>query len=231
MTTVCPALLPPWYLTTKSTRSPSRSVALPLPSSPHWAPTSTMAGMLIPFGWRKLQPGSRGSTTGPGLAVHDEAPAQAQARQGLLRSEITRLGGQFGRGGGAAVAQELRAPLGLVVFADRRGGRGQHVQRTQEAAVRLVLPRDRAVSVPARAAQLVEGAVIARPRVRVGRDGVALPERAGGQRGPGRRIRREARRDVRGRLARPQRARRLLISRQVGGRRPAEQVLAFHQCP
>src|SRR6266567_3331100 len=45
MTTVCPALLPPWYLTTKSTLSPSRSVALPLPSSPHWAPASTMAGI------------------------------------------------------------------------------------------------------------------------------------------------------------------------------------------
>src|SRR5699024_477769 len=44
-TTVCPALLPPWYRTTHCARSPSRSVALPLPSSPHWAPMSTIAGM------------------------------------------------------------------------------------------------------------------------------------------------------------------------------------------
>ena len=45
MTMVCPALLPPLNFTTASTRLPSRSVALPLPSSPHWAPTSTIAGM------------------------------------------------------------------------------------------------------------------------------------------------------------------------------------------
>src|SRR5262245_50198510 len=44
-TTVCPALLPPWYRTTYSTRPPSRSVTLPLPSSPHWQPMSTIAGM------------------------------------------------------------------------------------------------------------------------------------------------------------------------------------------
>src|SRR5260370_35176906 len=44
-----------------------------------------MAGMAHPFGWRRLWLGSRGS----GLTSHDEAPAQAQARQGLLRSEIT----------------------------------------------------------------------------------------------------------------------------------------------
>ena len=51
--------------------SPSRSVALPLPSSPHWAPISTMAGILFtPFTRRK--------------------PLAAQARQGLLRCEVTR---------------------------------------------------------------------------------------------------------------------------------------------
>src|SRR5699024_1521229 len=45
-TTVCPALLPPLGLTTYSTRPPRMSVALPLPSSPHWAPISTIAGMV-----------------------------------------------------------------------------------------------------------------------------------------------------------------------------------------
>src|SRR3984885_12672589 len=70
ITTVWPALLPPWYLTTYCTLSPSRSVALPLPSSPHWAPISTMAGILFtPFTRRK--------------------PLAAQARQGLLRCEVT----------------------------------------------------------------------------------------------------------------------------------------------
>ena len=38
-TIVCPALLPPWKRMTASARSASRSVTLPLPSSPHWAPT------------------------------------------------------------------------------------------------------------------------------------------------------------------------------------------------
>src|SRR5664279_939859 len=45
MTMVWPALLPPLNLTTASTPLLSRSVALPLPSSPHWAPTSTIAGI------------------------------------------------------------------------------------------------------------------------------------------------------------------------------------------
>ena len=45
-TIVCPALLPPWKRTTKSMSSARRSVILPLPSSPHWAPTRTMPAMV-----------------------------------------------------------------------------------------------------------------------------------------------------------------------------------------
>src|SRR5215510_10680047 len=41
MTSVCPALWPPWNRTTPPTRSVSRSTILPLPSSPHWAPMTT----------------------------------------------------------------------------------------------------------------------------------------------------------------------------------------------
>src|SRR5438067_3942949 len=44
-TIVCPALLPPWKRTTASARSASRSVILPFPSSPHWAPTITSPGI------------------------------------------------------------------------------------------------------------------------------------------------------------------------------------------
>ncbi len=44
-TIVCPALLPPWKRTTASPCSASRSVILPLPSSPHWAPTMTIPGI------------------------------------------------------------------------------------------------------------------------------------------------------------------------------------------
>ena len=44
-TTVWPALLPPLNFTTYSMRDPSWSVALPLPSSPHWTPSTTTAGI------------------------------------------------------------------------------------------------------------------------------------------------------------------------------------------
>src|SRR4051794_5743154 len=43
---VWPALLPPWKRITSSARSASRSVTFPFPSSPHWAPTITIPGML-----------------------------------------------------------------------------------------------------------------------------------------------------------------------------------------
>src|SRR5690606_15384252 len=56
-TTVWPALLPPLNLTTQSVRSPSRSVALPLPSSPHWTPTITIPGMGVPPGTARCSPG------------------------------------------------------------------------------------------------------------------------------------------------------------------------------
>src|SRR5580704_16505521 len=98
--------------------------------------------------------------------VYDPPPAP-----GLLVAP-GQLGGQRGRRRGAAVLQELRAPGGLVVLADRGGRLAQYVQAAQETAVRLVLPRDRAVSLPARAAQLVQAAVVAGPGVGVRGDHV-----------------------------------------------------------
>src|SRR5262249_8870405 len=121
MTTVCPALLPPWYLTTKSTLSPSKSVALPLPSSPHWAPTITMAGMTTRLAIARLQAWE------PALAVR-----RTWCR--LLRSAFQHLGGLR-----AGFAQELPDPLDLVLFADRGRRGSEEVQRTQEALVGLVL--------------------------------------------------------------------------------------------
>ena len=41
MTSVCPALWPPWKRTTPWAWSVSQSTTLPLPSSPHWVPTTT----------------------------------------------------------------------------------------------------------------------------------------------------------------------------------------------
>ena len=69
----------------------------------------------------------------------------------------------------AGVAQELLAAVALVVLADAPGRLGQRGQGAQEAAVGLVLPRHRAVALPAVAPQQVEAAVVADARVGVGR--------------------------------------------------------------
>src|SRR5665647_2650072 len=58
-TIVWPALLPPWKRATTSAFSASRSVILPLPSSPHWAPTTTVPGTLP-----SVQYASRGDDAG-----------------------------------------------------------------------------------------------------------------------------------------------------------------------
>src|SRR5688572_27079096 len=47
-TTVWPALLPPWKRTTTFTCGVMTSTTLPLPSSPHCAPTTTMLGIPSP---------------------------------------------------------------------------------------------------------------------------------------------------------------------------------------
>src|SRR5215468_10449901 len=47
MTSVCPALCPPWKRTTPSACSVNQSTTLPLPSSPHWVPITTT--FLPPF--------------------------------------------------------------------------------------------------------------------------------------------------------------------------------------
>src|SRR5215469_6680822 len=55
-TTRCPALLPPWYRTTKSAFIESSSTILPLPSSPHCAPmTATTAIVEYPFSCYPVQ--------------------------------------------------------------------------------------------------------------------------------------------------------------------------------
>src|SRR5229473_120105 len=47
MTSVWPALCPPWKRTTTSARSDSQSTILPLPSSPHWAPTTATLAIRV----------------------------------------------------------------------------------------------------------------------------------------------------------------------------------------
>ena len=81
-----PALLPPWKRTTASPCSASRSVILPLPSSPHWAPTITIPGMSqCSLGRRRLASALAGPAR-PRLAreraasqVRERAPTSSRA--------------------------------------------------------------------------------------------------------------------------------------------------------
>src|SRR3954469_8385284 len=58
MWTVCPALAPPWYRTTQSARSARTSTSLPLPSSPHCAPTTTIVRVLESNIQERWKPGT-----------------------------------------------------------------------------------------------------------------------------------------------------------------------------
>src|SRR5438105_13041311 len=49
ITSVWPALWPPWKRTTPCAISVSQSTSLPLPSSPHWVPTTTTLRLVVLF--------------------------------------------------------------------------------------------------------------------------------------------------------------------------------------
>ncbi len=112
MTSVWPALWPPWKRTTTSARSLSQSTILPLPSSPHWAPiTTTFAMVQNPPRQGKprrrsqrVLPGplhcaDKGSSAGwqgsPGYAIDELAwPAPVASP---LHASLDRLDPPFGR--------------------------------------------------------------------------------------------------------------------------------------
>src|SRR2546430_5572449 len=89
-TMVCPALLPPWKRTTASARSASRSVIFPLPSSPHWAPTTTIPGMTDPV---YVGRGRRSAARRFGSGVRSPG---ARLRRELVRVVRERLASLFG---------------------------------------------------------------------------------------------------------------------------------------
>ncbi len=68
------------------------------------------------------------------------------------------------------LAQEFRAALRLVGFSDGVGRGAEAVERTQEAAVRLVAPAHVAGAPPAGLAEPVESAVITHPEICIGLD-------------------------------------------------------------
>src|SRR3954454_24355062 len=70
---------------------PSRSVALPFPSSPHWAPRTTIAGIrhlfhhLAPSSWAVT-----GALLGAATASQKAASPRCATASGLLRSNVSR---------------------------------------------------------------------------------------------------------------------------------------------
>src|SRR3954453_16799137 len=59
MTSVWPALWPPWKRTKMSACSDSQSTILPFPSSPHWAPTTTTLAITVSVPASDQMPGEK----------------------------------------------------------------------------------------------------------------------------------------------------------------------------
>src|SRR5260370_12555821 len=94
MTSVCPALCPPWKRTTPCARSVSQSTILPLPSSPHCVPMTTTFRALMILYW----PPDKGGGRRPGGFVFRRAksstPRSLRSRppcQGGNRSEASQI--------------------------------------------------------------------------------------------------------------------------------------------
>src|SRR5688572_913466 len=117
-TTVWPALLPPLYRTTTSTCGPMMSTTLPLPSSPHCVPTTTMLGMLRTSRVFEVPIGRRENLS------HDERALAAPDE--VHRQQLTGVGSRTAddedvpRALGARVRDRLVEPAGNDVPGDRR---------------------------------------------------------------------------------------------------------------
>ena len=107
-------------------------------------------------------------------AVTDRRPARRRTGReaGSVLASASAAAGSQSRRNWAQRAASSASPIASAA-------RDEHVEAAQEAPVRLVRPRHRAVALPAVAAQLVQAAVVAGAGVRVRRDGLARrPARA-----------------------------------------------------
>src|SRR5215470_5870286 len=95
MTSVWPALCPPWKRTTMSACSDSQSTILPFPSSPHWEPTTTTLAMQRPSSASRA-PGIVSKRqrlarhSGP-HRIRDPLQARRGRRDGLIRRQPNHL--------------------------------------------------------------------------------------------------------------------------------------------
>src|SRR6478752_615516 len=103
ITSVWPALWPPWKRTTPCAISVSQSTSLPLPSSPHWVPTTTTLRPVVLFMEKRGKEKSSEGTHDPLAAVGDQlaiavelvhfvAMAGQHADDGVARSAQPRDG-------------------------------------------------------------------------------------------------------------------------------------------
>ena len=111
-------------------------------------------------------------------------PLAARRESRLLTQAEARAGARV------AIVEQIQTPRLLIGLADGIGRPCQRRHAAQETAIRLMRIRHRAKAFPAVAAQLVQPAVIPRPRVGVGGDRLVVGEGVFGQRRPGDRGRR-----------------------------------------
>src|SRR5690625_1314247 len=100
------------------------------------------------------------SYSGQSSVLRSSGTCEAAARADSARRErVVRLG--------AGLLKETRAPSRLLAVADLGRYECERVQRPEEAAVRDVRPRDRAVTLPSVTPERVEAAMVAGTRERV----------------------------------------------------------------
>src|SRR4051812_6099836 len=116
ITSVWPALWPPWKRTTPWAISVSQSTSLPLPSSPHWVPTTTTLRPVVLF-MEKLGKKNLEGFNCPGAAgVHQLAVA-------LELVEFAVVAGKHADHGFAALAQRRDRSAQAGGFAPGRADR------------------------------------------------------------------------------------------------------------
>src|SRR6267142_5796119 len=115
ITSVCPALCPPWKRTTPWAWSVSQSTTLPLPSSPHCVPmTTTFLPIFVSTRARRLQLshdplaaafrelaiafGNNGLRRVPGQPNHDDLPCAAQLADRGCETGVAAVGSPDRRG-------------------------------------------------------------------------------------------------------------------------------------
>src|SRR6266581_1121009 len=80
ITSVCPALCPPWKRTTPWAWSVSQSTTLPLPSSPHWVPMTTTflatVSALAQFAYQPLAAALHQLAVAIGLGARGRVPGE-----------------------------------------------------------------------------------------------------------------------------------------------------------